>query len=351
MGFVLNREAFNRAFLTFGETYTIYAPKHFEHGANFSDMDLVRYGIVTKIEEVVFDVKSANSPKEALQPPSQTLFYFTESEAAAENGGAFAASKAPVKKPLVFLRSCDIHALKRFDDIMIENGFPDFFYERLRKNARFVLMPCKTAFQSCFCVDMKTNQTDDYDFSVEADGSEYRVNVKAQDMADIFSSCGARESDVTVPFARETETRVAISDKVAGASAAALAALPVWEEYDARCVNCGRCTFSCPSCSCWTMQDIFYTDNGKAGERRRVWASCMVDGYSDVAGGESYRKKNGERMRFKALHKIRDHQKRFGYPMCTGCGRCDDVCPEYISFSNAVNKLSSALEGSNQGGA
>ena len=343
MGFVLNREAFNQALLKIGETYTICAPKRFEHGSNFSDVDLVRYGIAAKIEEVVFDIKSANSPKEALQPPSQTIFYFTENEVTA--------AKAPAKKPLVFLRSCDIHALKRFDDIMIENGFPDFFYKRFRENARFVLMPCKTAFQSCFCVDMKTNQTDDYDFSVEADGGEYRINVKAQDMADLFKSCGAKETDVTVPFVSETETRVRISDKIASTAAADLAALPVWDEYDVRCINCGRCTFDCPSCSCWTMQDIFYTDNGKAGERRRVWASCMVDGYSDVAGGESYRKKNGQRMRFKVLHKIRDHQKRFGHPMCTGCGRCDDVCPEYISFSRAVNKLNAVLEGAGKGGA
>jgi anaerobic sulfite reductase subunit A len=99
------------------------------------------------------------------------------------------------------------------------------------------------------------------------------------------------------------------------------------------------------------MQDMFYTDNGSAGERRRVWASCMVDGYSDVAGGGSYRKKNGERMRFKALHKIYDHTKRFGRPMCTGCGRCDDVCPEYISFSGLINKLNAALETAGKGGA
>jgi anaerobic sulfite reductase subunit A len=25
--------------------------------------------------------------------------------------------------------------------------------------------------------------------------------------------------------------------------------------------------------------------------------------------------------------------------MCVGCGRCDDVCPEYISYSNCVNRL------------
>ena len=36
-------------------------------------------------------------------------------------------------------------------------------------------------------------------------------------------------------------------------------------------------------------QDIFYTDNGRVGERRRVGASCMVDGYTNVAGGGEYR--------------------------------------------------------------
>lgn len=30
--------------------------------------------------------------------------------------------------------------------------------------------------------------------------------------------------------------------------------------------------------------------------------------------------------------------------MCVGCGRCDDACPEYISFSNCVNKLNDAMK-------
>ena len=89
------------------------------------------------------------------------------------------------------------------------------------------------------------------------------------------------------------------------------------------------------------MQDLFYTENGKAGERRRVWSSCMVDGFTDVAGG-SYRKQQGERMRFKVLHKVLDFRQRFGYDMCVGCGRCDAVCPEYISFAEAVNCLGQA---------
>jgi anaerobic sulfite reductase subunit A len=230
---------------------------------------------------------------------------------------------------------------------MIKNGAPDYYYEGIRKNARLALIPCTSAFDSCFCVDMHTNQTDDYDLSVEKKGDQYLVQSKSQDLLDLLNVHAEREMDVAVPFVRDTKTHVTLSDKISNAAAS----LPLWEEYDGRCINCGRCTFSCPSCSCWTMQDMFYTDNGRAGERRRVWASCMVDGYTDVAGGGAYRKKNGERMRFKALHKIYDHTRRFGYPMCTGCGRCDDVCPEYISFSHTINKLNAALEVASPGGA
>ncbi|MCC8177608.1 MAG: 4Fe-4S dicluster domain-containing protein [Cloacibacillus sp.] len=73
-------------------------------------------------------------------------------------------------------------------------------------------------------------------------------------------------------------------------------------------------------------------------------ASCMADGFTDVAGGGSYRKKSGERMRFKTLHKIYDFKERFGYQMCVGCERCDDACPEYISFSHCINRLAEAIK-------
>ena len=104
----------------------------------------------------------------------------------------------------------------------------------------------------------------------------------------------------------ETKTRVHIPENLTAKAAKS----SVWKEYDSRCINCGRCNFSCPTCTCFTMQDLFYTDNGKVGERRRVWASCMVDGYTDVAGGGSYRKTNGERMRFKVMHKALDFKQR-----------------------------------------
>ena len=44
-------------------------------------------------------------------------------------------------------------------------------------------------------------------------------------------------------------------------------------------------------------------------------------------------------MRFKVLHKVSDYKKRFGYHMCVGCGRCENVCPEYISYIACLQKL------------
>ena len=59
MGYKLKVEEFNKAFL--GELlkkYKIYAPKVFEGQGKFSDTDIVRYGEVSKIEEVEFNQKS-----------------------------------------------------------------------------------------------------------------------------------------------------------------------------------------------------------------------------------------------------------------------------------------------------
>ena len=39
-----------------------------------------------------------------------------------------------------------------------------------------------------------------------------------------------------------------------------------------------------------------------------------------------------------------DFKKRFGEHMCVGCGRCDDNCPEYISYSSCINRLNQVIQ-------
>lgn len=66
-------------------------------------------------------------------------------------------------------------------------------------------------------------------------------------------------------------------------------------------------------------------------------------GLSDMAGGHGFAKP-GERLRYRALHKVNDYKARNGIEhMCVGCGRCDDRCPQYIKFSLIINKMTAAV--------
>ncbi|MCI6692429.1 MULTISPECIES: anaerobic sulfite reductase subunit AsrA [unclassified Clostridium] len=332
MGYKLKVEEFNNALKELSKKYKIYAPKVFEGQGKFSDTDIIRYGEVSKIEEVEFNQKSNFSYKEVLLPITQTLFFFTEDEAKEPN--------VDEKSILIFLRSCDMNSLRRIDDIYLRNGFEDPYYKKLREKAKFVLIGCEKSFDNCFCVSMGTNKTDEYNVYVKKVDNEVYLDIKDEEFEQLFTKLNNESAEVSPDFVKDNDVKVNIPDNID----LNIIKSKVWDEYSERCIACGRCNFVCPTCTCFTMQDIFYKDNGKVGERRRVWASCQVDGYTDMAGGHSFRKEKGQRMRFKVLHKVYDYKKRWGYHMCVGCGRCDDACPEYISFSNCVNKLEKAMD-------
>ncbi|OVE64432.1 anaerobic sulfite reductase subunit A [Clostridium diolis] len=330
MGYKLSKNDINKVFEDLSKEYVVYAPKLFEGEGSFSDTDRVRYGEIKTIDDIVFDQKAQYSYKEVLLPISQTLFYFTED--------SIKEADAPKKGAIIFLRSCDLHALKRMDDIYLRNGQEDYYYKRIRENAKFILMGCENSFENCFCVSMETNKNDEYNAYLKVNGDNVYVDVKDEELGNLFKV--DETLDVKPDFVTENSVKVSITDNLS----LDVMKSDMWKEYSARCIACGRCNFVCPTCTCFTMQDVFYTDNGKAGERRRVWASCHVDGYTNMAGGHSFRLDKGQRMRFKVLHKVYDYKKKWGYHMCVGCGRCDDICPEYISFSNCVNKLKDGMK-------
>lgn len=332
MGYKLTTEGLNQVLKELSKSYHLFAPHRYIGQGEFSDTDSIRYGEIKTVDEIELAEKSKHTFKEILLPISETLFFFTEDSIKEAN--------MPSKDAIVFLRSCDLHAVKRLDEIYLNNGAEDYYYKRLRDKIKFILIGCPSPFENCFCVDMGTNTIDDYSASLDLIDGEYYINCKTPEWDEVLNDNAKESLDVSPTYVKETSTKVSIPESLTSA----VAKSTMWDEYDTRCIACGRCNFSCPTCTCFTMQDIFYTDNGKSGERRRVLASCMVDNFTNVAGGGSYRQKHGQRMRFKVLHKVLDYKQRFGYHMCVGCGRCDDVCPEYISFSHIINKLNNITE-------
>ena len=333
MSLKLTNESFDKVIEKLRKDYTVYAPRRFKDRGRFSDTDLIRYGEVSSVADIVWNEKSTFSPKEIIFPITQTIFRFTEEE--------YREPAIDDKKIIIFLRACDINGIRRLDTIFLKNGDDeDFYYKRLREKVKFVLIECQNSFDNCFCVSMNSNTTKDYSIAVCFGTNDALLEIKDNDLAEYFAGIGEK-SNFKPEFVSENITKVTAPELKKMPDA--IFTHEMWDEYKSRCIACGRCNTTCITCSCFSTDDIFYDESTNVGERRRTWAACHVDHFTDMAGGHEFRKDNAARMRFKTLHKVYDYNKRFGEQMCVGCGRCDDNCPEYISFSDCINKLNDII--------
>ncbi len=328
MTYKMTNENFDK-FLENLSEYNVYGPVLKEKAGKYSDTDLVIYENVKNFSEMDFSVKSNYSAKSILTPMNQTLFYFSETQ--------FTKPSNKVKKTLVFVRSCDLHAVRRTDQIYLDNKFSDIYYKERRDNVKYVVVGCASEFDNCNCVSFESNIASDYAMAINLRDGFVQLDIKDSEF--LVNEENINNFKLDTVYETTLKTVVPKSVKLEEVISA-----DIWEEYSTRCIGCGACNFVCPTCTCFTMNDIIYDDNKRIGERKRVMASCMVDGFTDMAGGHKFRENKSDRMRFKVMHKIGDFKSRFGYNMCVGCGRCDDVCPEHILFSKAVDKVSNHLD-------
>lgn len=342
MGFKLDKGQFDGWLAALGLDYRVFGPTRIRQGGTFADTDVVRYGAVAGFADLELGAKSSMSPKELLFPIRESLFL-----------GAGAGQVVPAvddKPMIVFMRPCDINGVHRLDKIFLENGpDADFYYERRRRQLRIFMIECLEGFENCYCVKMGANEASEYAVAVRFGADGALVEVKDEEFAVGLRAAGGAAADFKAEFVRQN--KVDAEDEgwavpsFEGVELDEIFEHPLWKDYTQRCIACGRCNTSCISCSCFSMQDVAYDRQSKLTERRRVWAGCHVDGFTDMAGGHAFRVKNGDRMRFKTMHKIYDFKKRFKEAhMCVGCARCDDVCPEYISFYECIRKVGEIIK-------
>lgn len=336
MGYNLSFQEVNTLFEDLKKEYKIYAPKRFKKQGRYSDTDIIKYDEVSTVEEIEFKEKSHYPVKEVITPITQTLYYFTEDEFRESSIGHN-------KKILIFARPCDINAQRRQDMIYLHNGnFEDTFYKRIRERVKFICIECVDGFDTCFCVSMNSNKTDDYSLAVRFNESSLLFDVKDEEFSKFFSD--KTEEEFELKFIEENEAKVTIPEINDKEILIKLKNHPMWDEYNKRCLGCGSCTIACSTCSCYTTRDIVYDSLGKIGERRRVQASCHIDGFDEMAGGHNFRTTKADKMRYKVLHKTHDYKAQFGDEhMCVGCGRCTDRCPEHISITATINKVNNAV--------
>ena len=171
------------------EKYRIFAPKRFP-GRGPKGGDLIRYGRIDAITDVVYNEKAHFSAKEVFYPVSQTMLYFngdhcTEKELEDDKG------------ILLFVRPCDINAIRRLDQIFLHNGQPDLYYARMREKVKLILLECREGFENCFCVSMGSNVAWDYAAAVRIDDICALTEICDEELLPYF------QDEVPIEFAPE----------------------------------------------------------------------------------------------------------------------------------------------------
>ncbi len=111
----------------------------------------------------------------------------------------------------------------------------------------------------------------------------------------------------------------------------------IWDELGEKCLGCGICTYVCPLCYCFSMEDKVGLDDKCS--RCRKWDACTLPNFAKIAGGFSFRKTLRERYYNWFYHKFVRAYNESGKSLCVGCERCKNQCPAKIDILEVLKTI------------
>ena len=112
----------------------------------------------------------------------------------------------------------------------------------------------------------------------------------------------------------------------------------IWDELAEKCLGCAICTYVCPLCYCFTVEDQVSLD-GSTCVRYRRWDACTLPNFAKIAGGHSFRKDLKTRYFNWYHHKFVRAYKEYGKAQCVACGRCKKYCPAGIDIEKVLLEI------------
>ena len=321
------------------ETYILSGPVETFHGHSFRQLEK------NQVPDLAFR-HTLLSFKAVVFPPSDPLLTF------ADQGWTAPDMTALPKQAAIGIRPYDAKALH-----LLKYNFDTPEY----RDPYFL-----SRFENLTLVGLAENQPDPANFSTSCGTGPFDetcLDILLVDLGDALA--GKILSDKGEAFARAAglapipaEKQGAVAKKIAELKTRAEASMTSpgefgaldristldlyekidWEALAFGCINCSTCTFVCPTCWCFDIQD---EARGQKGVRLKLWDSCMSSLYSAHASGHNPRQAGWQRFRNRFMHKLKYFGDKYGAgPMCVGCGRCIRSCPAGIDIRTIHQALS-----------
>jgi len=308
--------------------------------APVKNKDMVLFKQIKKPDEMTLDYDNSRIPPKSIYlPQTETLFRFSK-----DRNINLETPKKDGRTLIFGIRPCDAKSLKILDQVFT-GEYKDPLYLPRRKNSVLIGLTCRNPPLNCFCTSVNGSPagTDGLDVLLTDIGDRYYVELITNNGKKIVKNFAGfkpankedkKKKEEIVKKAKDnikrhikSEDLVSILDSIFENK--------YWEEIARKCLGCGICTFLCPTCHCFDIQD---ETAGDKGARIRVWDSCMYQEYTMQASGYNPRPNQMNRIRNRVFHKFNYLPKNNQVFGCVGCGRCITECPVNIDIIEVVNQ-------------
>ncbi len=293
------------------------------------------------------DASELDLSKIPFESPKEYIFPMTETILEVE-GDDIKSDVESDRRVLFGVRPCDVAAFqcmtRFFEDYIEGEKIRDSYFMNKMVNTTIVAYNCTEPKEHCFCVAVGTGPAAErgYDIAITSLGDYYLVERGNSRGGEIISEMSLPEAS-SEHVARKEEAIERCIDamkvdfnvyEIEGVIDRNIDA--VIDRLGDKCIICGGCSFSCPTCTCFNVTDV--VDEGVV-RRERFWDSCLLGGFTWLAGVGPERDTVASRMKQRIMHKLSYTKEQYGMYSCTGCGRCSRACPSYIFMEDVIRDL------------
>lgn len=300
----------------------VAGPQRVTAGDNAIAQERILYAWLTSAERLLLDgfVRPSNSIKEFVFPRSEDLYGYKIQGKLIE----LSALEPPAQEQIVVgARPCDAVSLPILDHVFNWDS-KDEFYNRRRELTSVVTIACGEHDAGCFCTSVGSSPSDTRGSDVvllALDDERYEVRCLTDKGRRLFAgqTTASTEEGQASQGPPERFDLAAVGEfLVAGYEQ------PEWQTLTLRCLGCGACAYTCPTCHCF---DIVDERTAAGGVRVRNWDACQFSMFTAHASGHNPRSVQSQRQRQRIHHKFQIYPEKFGDLLCTGCGNCTRNCP------------------------
>ncbi len=304
--------------------------------------DVVLFSPFSGEKDVILEGRPTLGPKGILFPQTETLFTYR----IGKNAEIVDAADKRTKRIIFGIRPCDARAFSVLDNLF-KDEYQDTYYLNAREATTLVGLTCSQPNTNCFCTSLSGSpgERDDVDILLTDLGDGYYVDIvteKGQILVDenyqLFSEVSDSDEsrkEAIIADAEKSISRMIDSTDLPN-KLGKIFESDYWNKTAMKCIGCGTCTYLCPTCYCFDIQDEI---QGIKGKRARMWDSCMYPEYTIHTSGHNPRPARMNRIRNRVYHKFKYYHDNFDVHLCIGCGRCVDKCPVNIDIIDIITHV------------